>query len=254
MRDPLVRRDGRWLMTCLNSKRRNTHHPVNGSPGFSFHLRDTELLVTAFPGCRTRFFLPITTCHATASRLSLSLSLSPPSLFLSLSPALASCLALTIASPLGWSSSFFSPISFCHTLWLRAQSPISNDYARRSPQVDPTATHERSRLVQSRGSVHEGVRIALFLFLLSSFLYRSYLPPPTVSESKTMDYTRKYTLHRREGERTNSNIWPTFRISKIDRDIARSMDYVVIAPNRMLENLTYIDLFELRLSLLYLGQ
>jgi len=90
MRDPLVRRDGRWLMTCLNSKRRNTHHPVNGSPGFSFHLRDTELLVTAFPGCRTRFFLPITTCHATASRLSLSLSLSPPlSLSLSLS---GSCL------------------------------------------------------------------------------------------------------------------------------------------------------------------
>ena len=44
-----------------------------------FHLRDTELLVTEFPGCGTRFFLPITTCHATLS-LPLSLSVSLPSL------------------------------------------------------------------------------------------------------------------------------------------------------------------------------
>lgn len=64
---------------------------MNGSLGFSFHLRDTELLVTVFPGCRTRFFLPITTCHATASRipsLSLSLSLYPLALPHTIAPPL----------------------------------------------------------------------------------------------------------------------------------------------------------------------
>lgn len=29
MRDPPARRDGRWLMTRLNPRRRNTHHPAN---------------------------------------------------------------------------------------------------------------------------------------------------------------------------------------------------------------------------------
>lgn len=58
--------DGRWLMTLLDPRTRNTHL-VNGSSGFSFHLRDTELLVTAFPGCRTRFFLSIRMCHAKSS-------------------------------------------------------------------------------------------------------------------------------------------------------------------------------------------
>lgn len=166
-----------------------------GSPGFSFHLRDTELLVTAFPGCRTRFFLPITTCHATTSRI---LLIPPFSLRSSRSIPLPRPYDRSSAS--GWSPLFFSlPLSFSHAPWSRAQSPISNDRARRSPEVDPTATHERSRSVQSRGSVHEGVRTAPFLLLLYTDLFTS----STVSESKAMDYTRECILHRREGGRTN---------------------------------------------------
>lgn len=69
MLDP-GRHGGRWLMTLLDP--RGDIHP-EGFASLFFHLRDTELLVTAFPGCRTRFFLAITTCHATFPRVSVSL-------------------------------------------------------------------------------------------------------------------------------------------------------------------------------------
>lgn len=107
---------------------------ANGSPGFSFHLRDTELLVTVFPGCRTRFFLR---SRRVTPQLRVSLSFS--SSILSPCP-LRSLLRFRLVL-----SFSFSPTSFSHALWSRAQSPISNDYARRSPQVDPTATHEREK-------------------------------------------------------------------------------------------------------------
>ena len=69
----LDRHGGRWLMT-LPQTPEQISTPKDSS--LFFHLRDTELLVTEFPGCGTRFFLPITTCHAT-----LSLSLFPVSRF-----------------------------------------------------------------------------------------------------------------------------------------------------------------------------
>jgi len=70
MRDLPARHDGRWLMTPLDPGEQIATIPrTSASSGFSFHLRDTELLVTTFPGCRTtRFFLPIRTCHATQLR------------------------------------------------------------------------------------------------------------------------------------------------------------------------------------------
>lgn len=167
MRDPPVRRDGRWLMTRLNSRRRNIHHPANErvprlflppswyrvvSHGIS-GLQD-EILSTDQDVSRHSFAYP-------------SLSPPPPFSFSSYPPAspLRSLLHFRLVL-----SPFLSHISFSYALSSRAQSPISNDYARRSPQVDPTATYERSRSVQSRGSVHEGVRTALFLLLLLSFI------------------------------------------------------------------------------------
>lgn len=225
MRDPPARRDGRWLMTpAWTPGGEITHHPANwtGPPAFPSTFRDIELLVTAFPGCRTRFFLPITTCHATASRISFSFSLSLFPGFILLPRPYRSRFSAS-----GWSSPLLSPVSLSRAPRpRRAQSPISNDYARRSPQVDPTATHERSRSVQSRGSVHEGVRTARSFPSPSSRFHIDLFTCSTVSESKTMDYTRGCILHR--SERTSeptSNIWPTFRVSKIDRDLARSRDY-----------------------------
>lgn len=196
MRDPPARRDGWWLMTRLNPRRRNIHHPANErvprlflppswywvvSHGVS-GLQD-EILSTDHDVSRHSFAYP-----------SLSLSFS---LFISIYPTaspLRSLLRFRLIFPL-----FLSPVSLSLML-SRAQSPISNDRARWSPQVDPTATHERSRSVQSRGSVHEGVRTAFSLLLL---LHINLFTSSTVSESKTMDYTRECILHRREGERTN---------------------------------------------------
>ena len=76
----LDRHGGRWLMT-LPQTPEQISTPKDSS--LFFHLRDTELLVTEFPGCGTRFFLPITTCHAT-----LSLSPSFPSPVFPLRPLL----------------------------------------------------------------------------------------------------------------------------------------------------------------------
>lgn len=138
MRDPPARHDGRWLMTPLDPTRGEirtttimTTPRTNGSPGFSFHLRDTELLVTAFPGCRTRFFLLITTCHATAS------------LFLSLYHSTSALRSLQVGPLLLLSPLFPLFLPLFRPLARGAQSSISNDYARRSPQVDPTARRTR---------------------------------------------------------------------------------------------------------------
>jgi len=195
-----------------------------GLQGFSFHLRDTELLVTAFPGCKTRFFLPITTCHATASRISLFFSFSrstiPPR------PYDRFRLVLSFSSLLSCSLSLSSSCS-------RAQSSISNDYARRSPQVDPTATHERSRSVQSRGSIHEGVRTALFLF------YIDYLPRRCLAKVKRSIYNARAHIASANQLPISD---PLSSYQKMNRYLARSVDFSAIAPNRLLENLTYIDL------------
>lgn len=152
------------------------------------------MLVTAFPGCRTRFFLPITTCHATASRILLFLFLSPSSSRSILPPR-----PYDRFSASGWSSLFFSLPS------LFLSCSLERSHLFQTTVLDSrlrliTATHERSRSVQSRGSVHEGVRTAFFLLLL---LHIDLFTSSTVSESKTMDYTRECILHRREGERTN---------------------------------------------------
>lgn len=269
--------DGWWPPWTSAGGEKSAHHPADERipRGFSFHLRDIELLVTAFPGCRTRFFLPITTCHATASRTSVFLS------------TLSFRLALAIASPLQIGPLPFPPIAhslarsftlspslyFSLALWSRVQSSISNDYARRSPQVDPTATHERSRSVQSRGSVHEGVRTALSLLLPASSssyplpvpLYADLFTSSTFSESKVRRVIRRraYILHRR----ANANFQyicmhtsgPLFAFERFQpTSLARIT--AVIAPNRSLKNLTYIDLppslwAELKQrSLLHLGQ
>jgi len=124
--DPPVRRDGRWLMTRLNPRRRNTHHPANKrvprlflppswyrvvSHGVS-GLQD-EILSTDHDVSRHSFAYP---------SLSLSLSLT---LFLQL--LLPRPYDRFSAS--GWSSPCLPPVSFSHALWSIAQSPISNDYA-----------------------------------------------------------------------------------------------------------------------------
>jgi len=110
--------------------------PTSASSGFSFHLRDTELLVTTFPGCRTtRFFLPIRTCHATASRVHDPDVWVSSFLFLSL-PRLAS-FSLQLLS---LSLSLFG-----------RESSISNETAVASGRFDSDA-REEPRSVQSRAS------------------------------------------------------------------------------------------------------
>lgn len=186
MRDPPARHDGRWLMTPLDPRRGE--------------IRTTTIMTTPRTNGSPRLFLPpswyrvvshgvsglqdeiLSTDHDVSRHnlayiyisLSYSLSLSL-SLYHSVS-ALRSLHRFRLVLSFSSLLSYLSLSSSCS----RAQSSISNDYARRSPQVDPTATHERSRSVQSRGSVHEGVRTALFLLCIQLFT------SSTFSESKAI--------------------------------------------------------------------
>lgn len=119
MRDPPARRDGRWLMTRLNLRRRNTQHPANERVPRLFLPPSWYRVVShGVSGLQDEI---LSTDHDVSRH-----SLAYPSL-LSLSLTLSSCLAPTrpIASPLQVNPTLlFSPSSLSLTLFGRERSHL----------------------------------------------------------------------------------------------------------------------------------